>query len=476
MIDDIKDEELDKEAEEQRKQEKKNIYDRGNKRHAERSRTGIPTESEGETPLDAVVPDNPSGTGQEKETGSTPVITPKDGSSQEDTVGSGISETDGKHDFEEIPATESKSLQDIRILVGKDKSGAEVYWEFGNKWLSNRHLLITGRSGQGKTYCIQTMLYEASKSNISMVVFDYTEGFRPEQLEKKFKEKMDGHTDNKVIKIVGVPINPFKRYDIEVAGMQAQEEASDVAQRVASTLKHVYDFGDQQFAAIYEACYKGVEKYGNKMSMKLLLDELNDSSNKSASSVVSKMTPFTHSVKFSEQQCDWEDILYNKTGKLTIFQLTGFVREVQVIITEFMLWDMWHFAKTHGNKDKPFVVVLDEAQNLSHAESSPSGLILTEGRKFGWSAWYATQSLKILNDDEVTRLMQAAFSFHFKPAETEVTRMAKQLDPMDANKWKTPLLGLKKGECIVVGDRIQKDGEFKAGRPTVTKITAFEER
>ena len=141
-----------------------------------------------------------------------------------------------------------------------------------------------------------------------------------------------------------------------------------------------------------------------------------------------------------------------------------------------MLWDMWHFAKTHGNKDKPFVVVLDEAQNLSHAESSPSGLILTEGRKFGWSAWYATQSLKILNDDEVTRLMQAAFSFHFKPAETEVTRMAKQLDPMDANKWKTPLLGLKKGECIVVGDRIQKDGEFKAGRPTVTKITAFEER
>lgn len=42
--------------------------------------------------------------------------------------------------------------------------------------------------------------------------------------------------------------------------------------------------------------------------------------------------------------------------------------------------------KKFGSKDKPFVVVLDEAQNLSHTIKSPSAAILTEGRKFGWSA------------------------------------------------------------------------------------------
>ena len=46
--------------------------------------------------------------------------------------------------------------------------------EFGNKALANRHLLITGTSGQGKTYSIQTMLYELARCDISSVIFDYT--------------------------------------------------------------------------------------------------------------------------------------------------------------------------------------------------------------------------------------------------------------------------------------------------------------
>ena len=385
----------------------------------------------------------------------------------------------GPDNNETEPLTSIQSvtaLNDLRVLIGRDRSGYEVYWEFGNKGLSNRHLLITGTSGQGKTYAIQSMLYEVSKSNVSMVVFDYTEGFRTDQLEKKFLDKMDGHIDNQVVYFTGVPINPFARHEIEVAGMKAPEKISDVAQRIASTLSHVYKFGDQQFAAIYDASYSGLSKYGDNMSMKYLESELNASQNKYAKTVVSKMTPFLHSVDFSNDHCDWNDILYSETNKLTIFQLTSFVRDIQVIITEFMLWDMWHYTKKHGNKDKPFVVVLDEAQNLSHADNSPSGLILTEGRKFGWSTWYATQSLRVLNDDEVTRLLQSAFKMYFKPTDDEIISMAKQLNPSDANEWRSPLTNLKKGECIVVGDRIQKDGVFKSGRPTVTKVTSFEER
>ena len=378
---------------------------------------------------------------------------------------------------EDAMHSDNETVQNqMRVLIGRDRTGHDVYWEYGHRGLSNRHLLITGTSGQGKTYGIQSMLYEISKSDVSMVVFDYTEGFRTDQLERKFLDKMEGRIDNRVVYFTGVPINPFKRHEIEVAGMKAPEKISDVAQRIASTLTHVYTFGDQQFAAIYDACYTGLSKYGDAMSMKHLESELNASVNKAAKSVVSKMTPFLHSVDFSNEHCNWNDILYNQTGKLTIFQLTSFVREIQVIITEFMLWDMWHYTKKNGSKDKPFVVVLDEAQNLSHADNSPSGLILTEGRKFGWSAWYATQSLKVLNDDEITRLMQAAFKLYFKPTAGEIISMAKQLNPSDANYWRQPLTNLKKGECIVVGDRIQNNGEFKPGKPTVTKVTSFEDR
>ena len=141
-----------------------------------------------------------------------------------------------------------------------------------------------------------------------------------------------------------------------------------------------------------------------------------------------------------------------------------------------MLWDMWHFAKINGNKDKPFVAVLDEAQNLSFSDDSPGGMIMTEGRKFGWSAWCATQSLKVLNSDEVTRLMQAAVRLYFKPADSDVVSIAKQINSADYKDWQTPLTNLKKGECIVVGDRLQRDGSFKPGKPVRTKVTSFEER
>lgn len=51
------------------------------------------------------------------------------------------------------------SLENIRVLIGKNKMSTDVYWEFGSPQMANRHLLITGTSGQGKTYSIQTMLY-----------------------------------------------------------------------------------------------------------------------------------------------------------------------------------------------------------------------------------------------------------------------------------------------------------------------------
>ena len=142
----------------------------------------------------------------------------------------------------EIEGEKEKTLESTRVNIGTDRSGNNVYWEFGNSQLANRHLLITGTSGQGKTYSIQTMLYEISKSNVSTVIFDYTEGFRPDQLEKKFLEKMDGRIVNKVVYFEGVSINPFKRNEIEVAGMKAPEKIADVAQRIANILTHVYSF------------------------------------------------------------------------------------------------------------------------------------------------------------------------------------------------------------------------------------------
>lgn len=369
--------------------------------------------------------------------------------------------------------------KDVRVLIGNDKAGKKVYWEFGHPQLANRHLLITGTSGQGKTYCIQTMLYELTKQNISSVIFDYTEGFTNNQLEPEFLVNTEDKINEHIVYYSGVPINPFKRHEIEMGGKVFKEKEVDVATRLANILKHVYGFGDQQFSAIFNAVRIGMRKYGDHMNIQYFQQELENlkSENPAAKTVISKMEPFFYSVDFVEDsEFDWDTVLYSGNSKINIFQLTRIDRQMQVIITELMLWDAWYYTQKVGTKDKPFVVVLDEAQNLSHKQTSPSAKILTEGRKFGWSAWFATQSLKVLDEEEVIRLMQAAFKLYFKPTDDELVKIAKQIDPTDGNAWLNPIKNLTKGQSIVIGNRVRDDGSFGTTKPTVTSVSSFRKR
>lgn len=374
---------------------------------------------------------------------------------------------------------ENQHMDSIRVQIGMDKAGNRIYWEFGNKQLSNRHLLITGMSGQGKTYSIQTMLFELNRLSVSSVIFDYTEGFMKKQLEDVFVEQLNECIKERIVYSTGVPINPFIRHEIELGDTTVKEKSADVASRLADIFTHVYAFGEQQAAAVFSAALNGINAYGDNMDMKKFQMELEkvQETNKTAKSVLSKMEPFFQTVAFECQpDFDWGEILYGEKAGINIFQLTLINREMQVIITELMLWDMWYYTKKYGSKEKPFVVVLDEAQNLSHKSGAPSAAILTEGRKFGWSAWFATQSLKVLRDDEVTRLSQAAFKLYFKPTADEMTKVAKLLDPTGEYNWLNDIKGLQKGQCIAAGDRQKVDGSFGATIPTVVSVSSLESR
>jgi hypothetical protein len=380
-----------------------------------------------------------------------------------------------------IPAAEGKTraIEEVRVLIGPDRAGNNIFWDFGHKSLSNRHLLITGRSGQGKTYAIQTMLQELSLQGISCVVFDYTEGFRMDQMEEEFKETLEDKITQRIVYVQGIPINPFRQQEIDIGGMFITEKVVDVAQRIANIFTHVYKFGEQQYAAIYEACRIGIEKHSDNMDLAKLREELSTLNTNPAKTVLSKLAPFLDRDIFDVKgNFDWNQVTHSE-GTVTIFQLTNFVREIQVIITEMMLWDAWHYNKKYGNKNTPFVVVLDEAQNLSHKANSPSAMILTEGRKFGWSAWFATQFMKAqLSDDEINRLQQAAVRVYFKPTDDELNSVAKQLDPTSqgVSMWLNNLKNLQKGQCIVAGERLKTGGVFGPAAPVVTNVASFSDR
>lgn len=121
---------------------------------------------------------------------------------------------------------------------------------------------------------------------------------------------------------------------------------------------------------------------------------------------------------------------------------------------------------------------MDEAQNLDFSEKSPSAFLLTEGRKRGVSAWYATQFMKPqLTDDEIQRLQQAAQKLYFCPPDDGVKTIAKSIDinATSAKEWAERLKKLKKGECVIDGQTLERETLIK-GKPRIVNVTSLEDR
>lgn len=372
-------------------------------------------------------------------------------------------------------------LSSIRFLLGEDlRTKEKYYWEFGNKELNNRHLLINGNSGCGKTYCIQSLLMEASLNHVSSVVFDYTGGFAPSKLEPLFKKALDNRIEQRFVRKDKIPVNPFKKQLIRMdEDFAYPEEDADVARKIADIFKSVYkSFGDQQFACMYDAILNGLRKKGENMDFNTMVSELDALGNSRANTVLSKLRPFTDLNCFVKDDAfSWESIR-NADGKVYIFQLAGYDRDTQILLTEFLLWDIWNFCAQDGDEKRPIILVMDEAQNLSHQENTPSAKILTEGRKFGISGWYATQFMKPqLDDAEIQRLQQAGQKLYFCPPDEGVMTVAKNIDisAQRSKEWAERLKKLKKGECVTCGNMV-RNGRWTKYEPKIIRISSLQER
>ena len=379
-----------------------------------------------------------------------------------------------------IVAEPATKIENCRILIGHALDNKQpVYWEYGNKDLANRHLIVFGRSGQGKTYCIQGLLMEMAKHQLNSMVIDYTNGFLPEQLEPEFKDKVQPRTDLVVHK--PLDLNPFNKQVQEVAGFQIADKSHDVASRVASVFNAVYsDIGSQQLPTLIKVIEEGLDLFGGSYSFDRMLKDLQEDG-KHGETLANKLNPMVRANLFSsdDSSLGWEGIFKSEKSTTRLIQLARLSRDIWRLATEFILWDLYSYACTNGDKNNPLPVVLDEVQNLDHRLDSPLGKMLTEGRKYGLSLILATQTLSNLKKDEQDRLFQAAHKLFFAPAETEIDSYAKLLEqaiPASNKKaWLQELASLKKGECISVGLHMNENGVVEQGA-RVVKVASLGDR
>lgn len=372
------------------------------------------------------------------------------------------------------------TLERTRVLIGRDLVTSEdIYWEYGNEALANRHLIVFGRSGQGKTYCIQALLSELARAHINSLVIDYTNGFLPAHLEKEFKQLVNPKTD--LIAHAPIDLNPFKKQKSVIAGFELKDKAHDVGTRVASVFNSVFSsIGEQQLPTLIRVIEEGIELYGADYSFIKMLKELEEY-DATGAKLANKLMPIVKANIFAckDNENGWQAIFQDRESLCRLIQMATLSRDVWRAATEFILWDLYSHACLHGDKNKPLPVVLDEVQNLDHRLDSPLAKMLTEGRKYGLSLILATQTLSNLKKEEQDRLFQAAHKLFFAPAETEADSYAKLLEQAvpGTNKkyWADELASLQKGECISVGLYKDQNGFIKQGAKKV-QITSLGER
>ena len=365
-------------------------------------------------------------------------------------------------------------LKNVRGIIGTaEGSTHEIYWEFGAPELNNRHMLIEGSSGSGKSYFIQKMLKELSNQGIPSVIVDYTNGFKKSNLEPEFRESLEDRIEQHKVMFEKFPLNPFKKYLIEDDDAFVPELDYNVAGRFKNIINNVYNFGDQQQMAIYNAALNGISKYGDEMDLTKFKEELIKQDSPQANSTLNKLTQFLDINPFKTDNFDWS-CLDELDGKIRIIQLSGLSRDIQIVITEFILLDLWNYKYNLGKEDHPFIVVLDEAQNLDFSIGSSSYNILKEGRKFGWSGWFATQSLKgTMKSEEITTLENANEKIYFHPVDNSISDIAIKLSKYGNDKkyWEQKLSKLNKGQCIVHGYLKDHEGKIYSAKPVCVDVS-----
>jgi DNA phosphorothioation-dependent restriction protein DptH len=377
------------------------------------------------------------------------------------------------------PVSPSMVAVPERLLIGTRGNGDKVYWHYGHPDLNNRHLLIFGASGSGKTYGIQCLLAEMARQRLHSLIIDYTDGFLPQQTEPLFREIANPR--NHFVVTEKLPLNPFRRQlqVIDPSIPAIEENPFQVASRVASIFSSVFEsMGDQQNSALIRVLEAGIGD-GNGFSFDDMLSRLYAEGSASAESLASKLEPLVKSQPFRENfDSAWEQMLAEEGYWVQVLQLKGLARELQKIVTEFALWDLYDYACNSGNKNRPIPVVLDEIQNLDHRSDSPIDKMLREGRKFGLSLLLATQTTSQFDQEERDRLFQAGHKLFFKPANTEIDRFASLLSQttgISKNDWGLRLAKLQKGECWSLGPIKTSSGALKE-EAVLVSVTALEKR
>lgn len=352
---------------------------------------------------------------------------------------------------EEEPIEEQLPGHRYFLLGKRAESERQLYWDFDDEKSMNRHMLITGKSGAGKSFLLQKLIRQAAANQMTTIVF-HNQGELPDV------------QDRRVIDVAK---------DKPSIGFTSEQDFYD-AQKIAALLKQALRLRDTQANTIRQ-CYAEYLKRTGPHSLfdffgkfkKIATDlELNN-----YSSVQARLSEILDSKAFSAEPIRWGEY----EGKTLILDFCGCsdYTDLFQMQAELLLRDLYYYKK--HSPSSPLIVIVDEFQRMKTDDNSALALILREGRKYGWSLWLASQLAASGKSAQLKKLSdQASLQLYFTQGAKGNREIGNMLGTTAGKKNQIfkDLQGLGIGEFLVLQDG--KDIRKCIGEPEIDAMSEAE--
>lgn len=296
----------------------------------------------------------------------------------------------------------------------------------------NKHILVTGLSGSGKSVRIREMISDAVDRGETVLVFDINGTDYKECSEKtKYTSAItDGITLNF--------LNP---------GDQEGEEYIQIhAMHIVGMFANAYRLGDMQCAALREIIIKAIKDRDIYDSETKALCEFFENESVKNKNLYEKMWRFLNTSILKKGS------FLITEEYLNVLSFECIEPTLQKIVIELILAVMWRQVQIEGKREKALTIVIDEFQNLSLHNNSVLLQMLREGRKYGINLILSTQSIADCSKEMTIAVGQAATQLYFRQEPTAISATLKKIDAKMSRYWREALMKMKVGESIAYGE------------------------
>ncbi len=298
----------------------------------------------------------------------------------------------------------------------------------------NEHIAIFGLSGTGKSTRISEIVHDINTSGKTVIMFDVS----------GYDFPASGKENRIFVGRDGLNLSFLEPFDGEVG----KEIYANHLAYLVDMFVSVYKLGTRQRGFLrlaLEYALKNRQTFSN--DAEAIIAGLEGQDSDIAEGVYNKLWQLLHSNIWEKSHKHFLD------GKINVIDFSGVNPSMQKEVTEILIYDLWAAIRM-ARGSFGVCLVLDECQHFLTKGKTILLEMLRESRKYGTNIILSTQTTAGFSVSAMAAINQSAVQLYFRPAPSDIKKVADTIAPQDAGRWRLKLKNLQIGESIAIGNLV----------------------